>query len=214
MQSLFDIDVRICTMKPSKIYLPNHKPLREVMQHLNQRLSSFLNITVDNAYCTFKVVDDDFLILLSDGLSFATHLCQTILTPWDKSSTSMSPIDLSVSLPTNQYVLLIPKTFPHETYLIRSYYEACSLSTIARKLSKFFDVYQTNETITLIPISSFKLYVFSKPLHLYLPFKQSGVYLSPEHNRLNEICHIDFKDEWTIFIYDMNVILMSLIEDL
>ena len=190
-------------MRPTKVYLVAHSTLREMIEYINGYLSSFLNINVQEAYCTVTVKHPNCFIILSEALTFTLHLPQTVLTPWDKSASSTFPINLSLSLPGNQYVILIPKSFPHEAHLIRGYYQSCAREKVLCSLSKYMDVFYEKDILTLLPLDPTKLYIFSKGLHLYLPFPQSGLYVSPLHHHWMEMCHIDFKEPWTLYIYDL-----------
>ena len=190
-------------MQPTKVYLANHNTLCEMIKYINDYLSPFLNIRVQETYCTVKVLHPDYFIILSEALTFTLHLPQTVITPWDKLPLSTSSVHLSAPLPTNQFVILIPKSFPHETHLIRGYYQSCMRDNVLRSLSKYMDVFYEKDTLTLLPLDPTKLYVFSKPLHLYLPLPQSGLYISPLRHHWMEMCHIDFKESWTLYIYDL-----------
>ena len=188
---------------PTTVYLTQHNTLREMIDYMNDYLSLYLNIIVDDAYCTFKLKNPDYFLILGEGLRFRTQVQQSVITPWDKSPTSAFPVNLSASIPTNPYVVIVPKCYPHETHVIREKYKLCSRKAVLSTLSKYMDVYYEHNTLTLLPVDPTKLYVFSEPLHLYLPSRQAGLYISPTRLNWTGMYHIDFKESWQLYVYDM-----------
>ena len=182
---------------PTTVYLTQYNTLREMIDYMNDYLSRYLNITVDDAYCTFKVLNPDYFLILGEGLRSRTQIQQSVLTPWDKSPTSAFPVNLSASIFPKPYVIIVPKSYTHETHVIREKMQLYSRKAVLNTLSKYMDVYYEHDTLTLLPVDPRKLYVFSEPLHLYLPSRQAGLYISPTRLNWTGMCHIDFKEGGT-----------------
>ena len=189
--------------KPIKVYLSNTTTLSELLSYIETNFKSLIKLTLTNTHCTWKVIDSNYFIILSDGLRHATELWQNVLTPWDKSAKSCLPINFKQSLPANQYLIFIPLSYTHETHTIRSAQQAYSCNKLIKTLDKHMDAFYDRDTLRLLPQDDSHLFIMSKGLHTLLPFNQAGMYRTPLRRRWDGMCHFDLKEGWTLDIYKL-----------
>lgn len=191
---------------PTKIYLKDHSTLHDMLSYINSYFTNLIQVTLKENVCTWKVIHPCYIFVLSDALSFATHLEQQVLTPWDKSPSSCSPVDYTQQLPSNQSIIIISTFSSHSSYNLHQPYETFSLNKVLKKLDNYVDVFDDGTDISIFPRSPTNLCIMSKTLHDFLPFNQAGVYLGPLRGKWKGMLHIDLRQSFYLAIYNLSII--------
>ena len=191
---------------PTKVYLKDRLTLRETLHDINHMFPNLLEVTCHGSIYTWKINNPVYLVILSDALSTAMDLAQNVITPWDKSPKSCSPVKDTQRLPPNQYLMIIPTLFTHQVHTIRKLYEPFSRERIFNTLSKYMDITYDANHITVSPRDPTKLYVFSKGLHFLAPFHQAGFYLTPVRHRWSGFLHYAIDESYKLAIYPLDTL--------
>ena len=189
--------------KPIKVYLTNQTTLLESLSYIETNFHRLIKLTLTDRHCTWKVIDSNYCVILSDALCHATQLWQNVLTPWDKFAKSCIPINVKQSLPANQYLVFIPLSYTHETHNVREAHQMYSCDTFIKTLDKHMNVSWDGDILRLSPQDESQLFIMSKGLHTLLPFNQAGMYLTPLRRRWDGACHLHLKEAWTLYMYTL-----------
>ena len=79
---------------------------------------------------------------------------------------------------------------------------------VLKQLDTFIDVFEDGNNLRLLPHNTTTLYLFSKSLHMFLPFQQAGMYLSPLHHQWDDVVHLQLTDTWHVAIYNLATLRM------
>ena len=191
------------TKKPVKIFLRKLSNLKDMLTYIQQTFNAFLKLTWNETHCTWKVIDSNYFIILSNPLRHAVHLWQDVLTSWDKSPVSCTEVDYMQSLPPDQYLIFVPASYQHEAFDLKAVDEAYSCEKLLRDLDKHIDTDYSKEILRISPGTESDLYIFSEALHQLLPFNQAGTCINPLRRRWDTECEVDLKKKWTLYKYNL-----------
>ena len=191
---------------PTKVYLKYQPTLRATLSYMNRYFDTLLEVTVNNKLCTWKVTHPSYVIILSDGLCLASNLPQNVLTPWDKSPNSSAPVDLNQWLPSCSFIIIVPLLYKHDVHTVRPLYDMYSRDKVLKQLDTFVDVFEDGNNLRLVPRDASTLYLFSKSLHMFLPFQQAGMYLSPLHHQWDDVVHFLLSNCWHVAVYKLPIL--------
>ena len=191
---------------PTKVYFKCQPTLRATLSYMNRYFESLLEVTVSSKHCMWKVTHPSYVIILSDGLCLASHLPQNVLTPWDKSPNSCAPVNLNQWLPSFSFIIIVPLLYDHDIHTVRPLYGMYSREKILKRLDTFVDVFEDGNNLRLLPRNPTTLYLFSKSLHMLLPFQQAGMYISPLHHQWDDVVHLQMINSWHVAVYNLTTL--------
>lgn len=190
--------------KPTKICLRSWPTLRDTLVYIGETFKNLLKVTWNKTHCTWKVINSNYLVILSNPLRHAVCLWQDVLTPWDKSAKNCSPVDYEQTLPSDQYMIFVPKSYKHTSYQFKDDYEVFSCD----KLLKFMRMHGTVEYDQKIlrlgaPDESY-CHVFSEALHTLLPFNQAGTCANTLRRQWDGKCNVEVNTKWILHVYHLS----------
>lgn len=189
--------------KPTKIFLRSWPTLHDTLLYIRQTFKQLLQLTWSKTQCTWKVNHSDYIIVLSKSLQHAVGLWQDVLTPWDKSATNCSIINYNQVLPANQYLIFVPMSHTHETYLLKDKATVFGCDTLIQLMDKYVNTTFHKKILRINQPMNSQLYVFSEGLHALLPFNQGGTCMNPLRRVWDEACNITLDKVYSLFIYSL-----------
>ena len=103
-------------------------------------------------------------------------------------------------------IIIVPLLYNHDVHTVRPLYDMYSRGKVLKQLDAFVDVFEDGNTLRLVPRNASTLYSFSKSLHMFLPFQQGGMYLSPLHHQWDDIVHLQLLDAWHVAVYKLAIL--------
>ena len=195
---------------PIQINLKSMPTLHHVLTFIQQNFKTLLQVTWDKTKCTWKVLNSNYYVVLSKALRQAVHLWHDVLTSWDKSPTNCLPVDYEQALPPNQYLIFVPASYQHETYVIKSQHEAYTCDVLLQSLNNSMP--SSYEKGVLRISTNNKLCILSEALHDILPFHQAGAYSHSLKRQWDGNCSMNIKKKYLIYTYALTNI--TVIEDI